>query len=241
MGARSRFAAPAEFASKSRKGSAGDFPSLEELVRFLKSSASSEKGGGSVHYLVPISEIGAGFDVSRAFADALEIFAPLMRALTPTPSEISIQSALKEVESQSQIIPVYEPKDDEDGRRRVMREVAVRQGQAKFREGLLEAYDGRCAVTRCAAQAVLQAAHITPYRGTNTNSVQNGLLLRADLHNLFDLGLIQIDADSLEIVVDPCLRDTEYNLLAGKRIYEPRSSKSRPSREAIRAHRNSFS
>src|ERR1700722_13744752 len=56
-------------------------------------------------------------------------------------------------------------------------------------------------LTRClrnrvqAIPWVLEAAHITPYMGASTNSLLNGLLLRADIHTLFNLGLISIDPD----------------------------------------------
>ncbi|MBE2321408.1 HNH endonuclease, partial [Solirubrobacter sp. CPCC 204708] len=70
--------------------------------------------------------------------------------------------------------------------------VAQRRGQSTFRNQLLEAYDLRCAITGSNAVAVLEAAHICPYRGDHTNRVDNGLLLRADIHTLFDLGLIWV-------------------------------------------------
>jgi predicted restriction endonuclease len=63
---------------------------------------------------------------------------------------------------------------------------------------------------------VLEAAHIFPYRGPQTNHVTNGLLLRADLHVLFDLGLLRIDADSLTVELDPILNGTSYAELSGR-------------------------
>src|SRR5205823_2979542 len=82
---------------------------------------------------------------------------------------------------------VFDPISIEDGRRRIQ---ASRQGQFAFRAALIEAYGGRCAMTGCDILEVLEAAHIVPYRGPSTNAVSNGLLLRADIHTLFDLGLI---------------------------------------------------
>ncbi|WP_200883691.1 HNH endonuclease [Archangium violaceum] len=55
------------------------------------------------------------------------------------------------------------------------------------------AYGGRCALTDCEEPRVLEAAHIFPYHGPQTNHVTNGLLLRADLHVLFDLGLLRTE------------------------------------------------
>ena len=60
----------------------------------------------------------------------------------------------------------------------------------KFRDALIGAYAGRCAITGCSVLDILEAAHITPYLGPDTNHVTNGLLLRADLHTLFDTCLL---------------------------------------------------
>jgi hypothetical protein len=85
------------------------------------------------------------------------------------------------------------PEDDYDARLRVVRQIVARQGQFAFRSALLEAYQGRCAVTGCDATAALEAAHLRPYRGPDSNTVTNGLLLRADIHTLLDLRLLAPD------------------------------------------------
>ncbi len=54
-------------------------------------------------------------------------------------------------------------------------------------------YEHRCVVTGCTVIAVLEAAHIRPYRRPEDNDVKNGLLLRADIHTLFDLNLLGIE------------------------------------------------
>jgi hypothetical protein len=58
-----------------------------------------------------------------------------------------------------------------------------RRGQAGFRAALLEAYRGRCAITGFDAAAALEGAHLRPYRGPESNTVTNGLLLSADLRD----------------------------------------------------------
>ncbi|MFC6150633.1 MULTISPECIES: HNH endonuclease [Mumia] len=67
------------------------------------------------------------------------------------------------------------------------RAIAARRGQSAFRRQLLDAYGGACAITGTRVTDVLEAAHITPYRGQHTNDARNGLLLRSDVHTLFDL------------------------------------------------------
>jgi putative restriction endonuclease len=54
-------------------------------------------------------------------------------------------------------------------------------------------YSGRCAITDCEIDDVLEAAHISPYSGRSSDQVCNGLLLRADVHTLFDCGLLAFD------------------------------------------------
>lgn len=87
----------------------------------------------------------------------------------------------------------FDPTDIQDGRKKIERMVTQRQGQPAFRNALMDAYERRCAVTGCAIDDVLEAAHISPYLGEHTNHVTNGLLLRADIHTLFDRGLIKVD------------------------------------------------
>jgi hypothetical protein len=72
-----------------------------------------------------------------------------------------------------------------NARARVLREVIQRRGQQKFRKALIAAYSGRCAISGCPVAPLLEAAHITSYLGPDTNSITNGLLLRADLHTLW--------------------------------------------------------
>ncbi len=69
----------------------------------------------------------------------------------------------------------------------------VRTGQSRFRNTVLEAYGRRCAISGEATEEILEAAHIQPYAGTQSDHVQNGIALRTDLHRLFDAGLLTIN------------------------------------------------
>ena len=128
------------------------------------------------------------------------------------------------------------PLSEEDARQRTITSIVRRQGQTEFRNNLIRAYEGQCAITRCTAIEALEAAHIEPYMGKKTNVVTNGLLLRADIHTLFDLGYISIDAQSLSVIVDAKLKGTEYAELSGKRIFTPRNKADRPNRRALENH-----
>jgi hypothetical protein len=110
-------------------------------------------------------------------------------------------------------------KHDEEARR-VRRMVLQRQGQPEFRRRLINTYGAKCMVTGCAIEQILQAAHIVPVSRNGTHRISNGLLLRADIHNLFDLGLLAID-EQLRIHVAKTIRTSEYRKLHGKRIQIP--------------------
>ncbi len=100
----------------------------------------------------------------------------------------------------------------------------------------MAAYEGKCAITGCPVEAVLEAAHIHPYLGQHTNDVTNGLLLRADLHTLFDLRLLWIDATN-RVKVSHRLRDTPYWEHEGGMLRVPKHAASRASAKALHWHR----
>ncbi|KLC43507.1 HNH endonuclease [Xanthomonas perforans] len=116
-----------------------------------------------------------------------------------------------------------------------MRAVAQRRGQSFFRNQLLDAYGGRCAITGCSAKEVLEAAHILPYRGDHTDRVDNGLLLRADLHTLFDCLLLWITPEN-KVALAPSLLATDYLTLRGQTVRQPESRKNRPNPDHLSEH-----
>jgi predicted restriction endonuclease len=126
-----------------------------------------------------------------------------------------------------------DPDTLEDERRRTLASVVQRQGQEDFRGALLLAHKGRCAISGCDVEPALQAAHIIPYLGPHSNRCSNGLLLRADLHNPFDLGLLTIDPERLTVGLAPSLTGSCYAHLNGVRLTLPDSPADRPSREAL--------
>jgi hypothetical protein len=128
----------------------------------------------------------------------------------------------------------YDPTSIPDGRQRTMRAIAQRRGQKKFRDALMKAYGESCAISGCTVLDVLEAAHIHPYRGPETNDVRNGLLLRADLHTLFDCGLISVDPSTLTVVVDGSLSGSEYQAWHGRPLRPPKNPAHAPSKEALK-------
>jgi hypothetical protein len=126
---------------------------------------------------------------------------------------------------------------EKDARERILSSIVRRRGQAAFRKNLLAAFKGRCAISGCQVEDVLEAAHIVPYKGPKTNHSGNGLLLRADLHTLFDLRLLAVDAATMRILVSPKLAGTSYERYHGKRIRVPEEPARQPSLDALEQHR----
>lgn len=116
---------------------------------------------------------------------------------------------------------------------RVRREIIQRRGQRSFRQTLLQAYGAQCQVTAYTGEPALEAAHIFPYAegGEFTNDPRNGLLLRADIHVLFDLGLVKVTPVSLAIRTMEPLADTSYAPLDGPILRI--GTALRPSNEAL--------
>jgi hypothetical protein len=124
----------------------------------------------------------------------------------------------------------------ESSRRRVREAVLRRRGQAVFRQNLLNAYARRCAISGCDVLDVLEAAHIEGYALGKDHAASNGILLRADLHNLFDLGLLGIEPRSMKVVLFGPLAETEYGKYSGRVIALPRQAGAHPDRRKLAAH-----
>lgn len=116
--------------------------------------------------------------------------------------------------------------------------VRLRRGQSTFRESLIKAYGPKCMITGCDLLAVVEAAHIKPFRGIKDHKVENGLLLRADIHTLFDLNLLAVSPDSLCVRTHRQLKGTIYEELNEKPLLLP--SKCQLSKEALKSRWKEF-
>ena len=96
----------------------------------------------------------------------------------------------------------------------------------------LRAYDNRCAITDVNAGEALEAAHIIPHSESGPAEVTNGILLRADIHNLFDLHLIRITPHR-RIEVDEMLKPTCYWQYDGRELRCPENTEDWPSQESL--------
>lgn len=148
----------------------------------------------------------------------------MRRALDLDPPGAALRSELESPEADD------ESDGDEDERQQ--RAIKTRRGQARFREALMQAYKRRCVISRCGVEDLLEAAHIRPHAERTDYRVSNGLLLRSDLHTLFDLHLLAID-DRYRVRLSEKLRASEYWKYQGQDIAAPDRLADSPDREAL--------
>jgi hypothetical protein len=107
-------------------------------------------------------------------------------------------------------------------RRRTWSLIEQRAGQRPFREALIRRDGAQCAITGCTLLTVVEACHLIPFASADPDrdNPDNGMLLRADIHLLFDRGLIAIDPISRELWLADELVGTDYEYLRvpGRRI-----------------------
>lgn len=123
--------------------------------------------------------------------------------------------------------------------------IMPRLGQGSFRLLLTDAYRYRCAMSGERTLPVLEAAHIRPYSQAQDHSLSNGLLLRSDLHKLFDLGYVGVNPKTLRIEVSRRIREEfengrEYYRFNDQALTTPQYPFAFPSKENLEARYESF-
>lgn len=123
--------------------------------------------------------------------------------------------------------------------------VHVRANQRAFREIVTQAYDRKCAISGEKTLPVLEAAHIQPYADAGPSIVSNGLLLRSDLHRLFDQHYLTIDADKLVVKVSARIREEFSNGVAyyqydKQKLRQPHGKMDKPAQQFLRLHNEQF-
>lgn len=117
----------------------------------------------------------------------------------------------------------------------------VRLKQGAFRVMVTDAYRRRCAISGEKALPVLEAAHIVPVADGGLHRLDNGLLLRSDVHTLFDRGYITVTPDHHVLVAKQQLKDDfdngePYAPFHGTKIIVPDFDTERPSRQQLEWH-----
>ncbi|MEP6494785.1 MAG: HNH endonuclease [bacterium] len=118
--------------------------------------------------------------------------------------------------------------------------VRRRLGQGAFRVLVTDTYERQCAVTREHTLPVLEAAHIKPYTQSGEHAVSNGLLLRSDVHTLFDRGYVTVTPDLTFRVSKRLDADWSngkiYYQLDGQKIFTPKAPSCRPDAQQLEWH-----
>ncbi len=119
--------------------------------------------------------------------------------------------------------------------------VRPRLGQGAFRVLVTDAYERRCAVSGEKTLPILDAAHIRSYSDGGEHESSNGILLRTDIHKLFDLGYVTIDEDRRFVVSSRLKADFDngkhYYDLHGTTLRLPMAASATPSRLSLEWHR----
>jgi len=175
---------------------------------------------------------GKGYSTGEPFADKLwlQIQERLQKYLKPKTDNKQTQI---EIENKT-IDPAY---------REVLSK--VRLGQNSFRLQLTDAYGRKCSITGEKTLPVLEAAHIKPYSKSGPHLLSNGLVLRADIHKLFDNGYITITSDyKIEVskrIKEEFQNGKEYYQFHGKQLLHlPETITNRPDSKYIEWHNNNF-
>lgn len=118
--------------------------------------------------------------------------------------------------------------------------IRPRLGQGAFRVLVTDVYERRCAVTQERTLPALEAAHIRPYGAGGNHEARNGILLRRDIHSLFDAGYVTV-TPSLHFQVSRCIKEEfengrHYYALHGQRINAPEEITLRPDPGALAWH-----
>lgn len=180
--------------------------------------------------LLPASNVGAR--VEPKLAKLLGLSSEMLTSVSG-PTRGLLEKEAKAAEASGS----FSPTDEVGERRRVLAAIVQRRGQPAFRKALLDAYGGRCAMTGCDVVDALEAAHIRPYSGSSSNTVNNGLLLRADVHTLFDLYLISVDSKSRNIVCAPALQASSHFKFSGRKLASTSALDSEANSDALAWHR----
>jgi len=220
---------PGQLVSQLKK----EFPIKKE---FPNSEVKLNKDRSISFLVVTVDDAHRAIRLAKNQMDLATPFASSKRSAdrTVTSSERLLNKASKAIENEG----LFDSETNED--KRVFRPIAQRLGQPRFRKRLIAAYDGRCAVTGCDETSVLEAAHIVPHSETPSYRVTHGLLLRADIHTLFDLDLLGIDPDSLKVAVSHRVCGKSYENLNGRALRLPKNSAKRPDQNALRQRWDQF-
>lgn len=118
----------------------------------------------------------------------------------------------------------FTPERDSDARDTLPADFAAdairaRRGRTGLRQRLLKSYGERCALTGPCVRELLEVAYFVPFpEGGEVHEPENAVLMRSDLHTLWDLNLIGVQPGTLRVAIAPRLADTVYRQLVGREV-----------------------
>ncbi|EEW24377.1 HNH endonuclease [Rhodobacter ferrooxidans] len=135
----------------------------------------------------------------------------------------------------------FDPAAQVDDRLKKESLITIREGAREFRKAVLLQWES-CALSGCTVRDALEAAHLHRYGGVNTNHLRNGIILRADIHRLFDRHLISLHYHNGDLVfsVSRGLSNSEYQDFDQKRIMERDLPERRPHPVVVQKHYEEF-
>lgn len=164
--------------------------------------------------------------------------------LIPATENLNVLSKLKMLcsDSQQDLLDDVERIQEEALPAETTRKALVdaRLGQGKFRDNLIQLWNGACAVTGCSVVEVLRASHVKPWRYSSNKErldPHNGLLLAAHLDALFDAGLISFDNDGAMLISERISRKDREELRLGHRLT---NNPSEELKKYLEYHRHEF-
>jgi putative restriction endonuclease len=164
---------------------------------------------------------------------------------TASPEGAALWAQVEQQISQTAMFPELQTQETEQGRYGEGRLVHPRLGQGAFRIMVTDAYSRRCAITGEKTLPALEAGHIKPYAENGPHRIDNGILLRSDLHNLFDLGYLTVSFD-YRVEVSRRIREEfengkDYYALQGRPLAVlPAREATRPAKEFLEWHHGIF-
>jgi hypothetical protein len=136
-------------------------------------------------------------------------------------------------------ITIKEAMNDKD-KKAVAKAYRARNGQSQLKSNLMRLYGGKCCISGEPIEEILHACHIVPHASSGNNKSTNGLLLRSDIHDLFDSYLIGINPVNLTIAVKKSLRKTHYYAFHGVKLAR-RSDGKKPDLRGLQKRWEEFS
>ena len=132
----------------------------------------------------------------------------------PARAQVNLLIALHEEAASNEGTQITE--SIKEGLDRVIASIIRRRGQPEFPQGIDRGLQWQVCDKWMRCRGSSRGMPYSAMRGSQTNRVSNGLLMRADLHTLFDVGLLAVNPSNVTVVIAPSLLQTTYREFSGE-------------------------